>query len=92
MKEILEIWKGKDNKLSIRRIFSTMSFLTYLIICIYSVIDCKGVNENIVWSLLTASLSLLGLTTVQNMIDVKIGKKEESFEDINLNEDINFKQ
>jgi hypothetical protein len=84
-KDLLEPICGYDGHISLRRILSLSTFSVWLYICIYSTIKCKDVSDTVIWSLVAVILTLLGYTTFDKFLNVKIGKNGNSTEESNFN-------
>jgi len=76
-KELRHLWEGKDGKLSIRRILGTIAFATFIYIVIYSVRECKSVQEEILWALVAVIGGFFTMTTLQTIVSNNSKNKSE---------------
>lgn len=73
-KEIFEPICGNDGYISLRRTLALATFVVWLFVCVYSTIRCIEVSDTVIWALVTVILTLLGYTTFDKFLTVKLGK------------------
>lgn len=59
--ELLHLFCGADNRLSIRRVMASAAFVRFL------KLECNGASEAYIWALVFLIGAMLGMTTYQNM-------------------------
>lgn len=79
-KELKHLFDGSDGKLSIRRVLGTIAFLTFIYVVIYSVIECRTVQEGILWALVAVIGGFFTMTTLQNIANDKSNKSNPNGE------------
>jgi hypothetical protein len=79
-KDVLEPICGHDGHLSLRRSLALVTFCVWLCICVYSSMLCKEVSDTVIWSLVAVILTLLGYTTFDKFLNVKLGNNGNNSE------------
>lgn len=74
-KNLIEPICGKDGHISLRRSLALVTFAVWLFICVYSSLNCQTVSDTIIWSLVAVILTLLGYTTFDKFLNVRLEKQ-----------------